>query len=143
MTERTIDPQDLDPQDLDFQDLAERYVAVWNEADPQARRQAIAALWRPDGVHFVNAREARGYDALEQRIIGSYEKNVRDRGNRFRVAAGARALRDAVLLFWEMVPAREEPVLASGLALLIVDGEGRIRTDYQFVIDSWPAPATA
>ncbi len=117
------------------QDLADRYVAVWNEADAAARRRAIAQLWVPDGVHYVDTREARGYAALEQRITGSYEKNVRDRGNRFRAVKSARALRDGVLLFWEMLPAQSETVLASGLVFLIVDRERRILVDYQFVLD--------
>ena len=45
---------------LDPQTLADRYVAVWNEPDEQRRRDAIAALWVPDGRHFVAAREAQG-----------------------------------------------------------------------------------
>jgi hypothetical protein len=115
------------------QRLAEWYVAVWNEADPQRRRHAIAALWTPDGQHYVNGREARGYDALEQRIIGSYERNIRDRGHRFRAVAGARALRDVVTFDWEMLPTDSERIAASGSIILIVNGEGRILVDYQFV----------
>jgi hypothetical protein len=122
----------------DAQELADRYVAVWNETNGEARRRAIAELWVPDGIHYVDTREARGYDALEKRIVGSYEKNVRDRGNRFR-AKDARALRDAVTFFWEMVPAHSDSVLATGLEFLIVDSEGRIRADYQFVLNSVPA----
>jgi hypothetical protein len=76
----------------DAQELADRYVAVWNETNAEARRRAIADLWVPDGIHYVDTREARGYDALEKRIVGSYEKNVRGRGNRFR-AKDARAAR--------------------------------------------------
>jgi hypothetical protein len=44
----------------DAQQLADRYVTVWNETDAEARRQAIAALWPPDGVHHVRDREAGG-----------------------------------------------------------------------------------
>jgi hypothetical protein len=125
---------------IDAQQLAERYIAAWNESDPEKRRQAIAELWTPDGRHYVDTREARGYDALEKRVVGSYEKNVRGRGNGFR-AKGARALRDAVTFFWEMLPAHGDTALATGLEVLIVDGEGRIRVDYQFVLNSVPAAA--
>src|SRR5687768_3304320 len=69
---------------IDPQTLADRYVAVWNEKDEKRRREAIAALWVPNGQHFVEGREVRGYDELEKRIRGSHEKNVRDDGNRFR-----------------------------------------------------------
>jgi hypothetical protein len=116
------------------QDLAARYAAVWNETNAAARRAAVAGLWRPNGVHFVKAREARGYAALEQRIIGSYEKNVRDKGNRFRVRADAQRLRDVVIFTWEMVPADADTVLAIGLEVLVLDDEDRIITDYPFIL---------
>ncbi|HXT78103.1 MAG TPA: hypothetical protein VN702_00945 [Acetobacteraceae bacterium] len=116
------------------QHLADRYAAVWNETDPERRRRAIAALWVRDGEHYVGTREVRGYDALEQRITGSHEKNVRDGGHRFRAAQDARALRDVVTFHWEMLPAHSEEVVATGLEILVTDGRGRIRIDYQFVL---------
>ncbi|WP_158816752.1 nuclear transport factor 2 family protein [Methylocapsa sp. S129] len=116
------------------QELADRYTAVWNETDPDRRRAAIAELWAPDGRHYVNAREARGYDALEKRIIGSHEKNVRDGGYRFRAVGNARMLRDAVTFNWEMIPAGGDEVAAVGLEFLMVDAERRILVDYQFIV---------
>jgi hypothetical protein len=116
------------------QELADRYVAVWNEVDAARRRQSIADLWTPEGEHYVGAREVRGYDALEARIAGSHEKNVRDGGNRFRAAQDARALHDVVTFHWEMLHADGEEVAAAGLEFLIVDEKGRIRIDYQFVL---------
>jgi hypothetical protein len=61
-------------------------------------------------------------------------KNVRDGGHRFRAAKDARALRDVVTFHWEMLPADSEEVVATGIEFLIVDGEGRILIDYQFVL---------
>ena len=116
------------------QDLAARYVALWNETNADTRRSAIASLWRPDGRHFIKEREATGYAALEQRIAGSHEKNVRDNGNRFRVRSGAQRLRDVVTFFWEMVPANADTVLAVGLEFVVLDAEDRIVTDYQFIV---------
>src|SRR5579871_786819 len=116
------------------QEFAARYAAVWNEADAEARRAAIAALWRPDGAHFVKEREARGLAALEQRVIGSYEKNVRLKGNRFRARPGAQRLRDIVIFHWEMLPANAETVLAVGLEVLVIDAQDRVITDYQFIL---------
>ena len=123
------------------QHLADRYVSVWNEADPERRRQAIAEIWRPEGQHYVDEREAHGYEALEQRIVGSYERNIRDGRHRFRSAPGALGLRDLVVVRWEMMVADGERKVASGLAILIVDGEGRVRTDYQFVTERTPVSA--
>jgi hypothetical protein len=117
------------------QALADRYVAVWNEPDAARRRLAIAELWAPDGKHFVDTREARGFDALEKRITGSYEKNVREGGHRFRAAQDARGLRDVVTFHWEMLPADSEIVAARGLEILLVNDWGRIITDYQFFLE--------
>src|SRR5258708_37682117 len=63
------------------QDLVERYVAVWNETDADARRAAIARLWRPDGAHFGKERETKGHAGLEQRDIGSVGKNAQGRSD--------------------------------------------------------------
>ena len=114
------------------QKLADRYVAVWSETDPERRRRAIAELWAPDGEHYVGAREVRGYDELEERIKGSHEKNIRDDSRRFRAVKDARALRDVVTFHWEMLPADSEQVVATGLEFLLVDATGRILVDYQF-----------
>jgi hypothetical protein len=115
----------------DAQQLADRYVAVWNETDPAARREQIAALWAPDGEHYVRTLEVRGHAALEQRVIGSYEKNVRDAGHRFRARANAQVLRNVVTFHWEMVAGAA--VVAVGHEVLVLDDRGRIATNYQFI----------
>jgi hypothetical protein len=99
----------------EFAELADRYVAVWNEPDADARRAAIAGLWVPDGEHYVRTLQAKGYEALQQRVTGSHEKNVRDAGFRFVRAGDAQFLHDAVMFHWHMVPAAGGPVAALGL----------------------------
>jgi hypothetical protein len=116
------------------QELADRYVAAWNETDTTRRRSAIAALWTSTGEHYVGTREVRGYDALEARIASSHEKNVRGCGNRFRAVKDARTLHNAVTFHWEMLPSDRDEVLATGLEFLLLDAEGRIRIDYQFIV---------
>jgi hypothetical protein len=116
------------------QELADRYVAVWNETGADARRRIIRELWVPDGLHFVGVREARGYDELEQRIIGSHEKNISAAGNSFRAVTNARTLRNGVTFNWEMISPKGD-VLATGLEFLIVDDRQRILVDYQFIVN--------
>jgi hypothetical protein len=119
---------------IDAQALAERYVALWNETDAAARRAAIEALWRPDGEHFVRTLAARGYAELDARVTGSHDKNVGVAGYRFRAVADAQALRDAVSFHWEMIRPQDDEVLATGLQFLVLDADGRIATDYQFIV---------
>jgi len=119
---------------INAQQLADRYAAVWNEADDRARRAAIATLFTPEGVHYVNTREARGHAALEDRVADAYEKNVRDAGHRFRAQRNAQALRGVVTFNWEMIEPATGDVLAVGLEFLQVDDDGRITCDHQFIV---------
>jgi hypothetical protein len=67
---------------ISAQEFAERYVGVWNEASPEARRTLIRELWSEQGEHglqppvemremarrigFAEPKlELRGYPALE------------------------------------------------------------------------------
>ena len=69
--------------------LVDRYVAVWNEPDAALRRESIAALWAEDGAHFTLSLEARGYQALEARVAGAYEKWVKTEGFVFKSSGNA------------------------------------------------------
>lgn len=119
---------------INAQQLADRYAAVWNEADDSARRAAIATLFAPDAAHYVGTREARGHAALEDRVIGAYQKNVRDAGHRFRAQPNAQSLRGVVTFNWEMIEPATGAVLAVGLEFLQVGHDGRIACDHQFMV---------
>jgi hypothetical protein len=119
---------------VEAQQLADRYVAAWNETDSERRRRAIEGLWVTHGEHYVDTRHAVGYDALETRIRGSHEKNVTNSGNIFRTVQDARQLHNVVIFHWQMLPAGGEEILATGLEFLVVGDDGRIVTDYQFIV---------
>jgi hypothetical protein len=119
---------------IDSQQLADRYAAVWNEPDPAVRRAEIEQLWRPDGEHFVKTKEARGHAALEERVSGAYDKNVRIGGHAFRAVRNAQRLHDVITFNWEMVDPATLEVLAVGLEFLRVDTDGRIVSDHQFIV---------
>jgi hypothetical protein len=112
--------------------LADRYVALWNDPNPAQRRNTIYSLWAPEGVHYMGTKEARGYDALEERIKGSHERNVRDGGYLFRRAKTPQFLKNAVAFNWEMFSVNGCEVAAESSGLLILDERGRILTDYLF-----------
>ena len=124
--------------DTNAAELADRYVALWNLRDAGARRDAIASLWVPQGEHCVRTLQAKGYEALVQRVTSSHEKNVRDAGFVFRATGDAQMLRDTVMFHWQMVPAAGGPVAAVGLEFLLLAEDGRIAIDYQFIL---PTPA--
>ena len=122
----------------DVNDLVERYVAVWNEPDPERRRRAISGLWTEDGAHFTPSLEARGYAALEARVTGAHDKWVRTGGFVFRPTPRIDGHHGTVRFGWEMIPAGGGDVAAAGSDFLILGDDGRIRVDYQF---SEPLPS--
>jgi len=131
-------------------ELADRYVATWNEPDPDQRRVAIAELWTDDGVHILQppqeireiaARpgiglsanlEARGHAALEARATSAYEEFIAPGEFGFRRRGNAERLADVITFTWEMV-ARSGEAVGRGLEFLVLAPDGRIRRDYQFI----------
>ncbi|MBX3658089.1 MAG: nuclear transport factor 2 family protein [Ramlibacter sp.] len=120
--------------------FADRYIALWNEPDPVQREASIAALWLPDGSHHVRTQQAQGHEALARRVTGAYEKNVRDLGFCFRRAGAVQALHDSLMFHWHMVRPGQPQVEALGLEFLRLSADGRIATDYQFIL---PTPAAS
>ena len=133
----------------DAQELADRYVAVWNQPDPDTRRKAIQELWTEDGVHLLEppeeivkraeeigvraTLEARGHEALVRRVTRAYDEFVAPGQFEFRPHGEATTLHDMVKLRWAMVPAGGGEVLAVGIDLLLLAPDGRIVSDYQFI----------
>jgi hypothetical protein len=135
---------------IDAKELVDRYVALWMEANPSIRREIIRELWAPDGAHVLEppgeirdaakrlafrapALEARGHEALEARVTRAYEEFIAPGQFAFRSRGNASRLHDVVKFNWEMVPVGGGSAAAVGLEILVLDHEGRIRADYQFI----------
>ncbi|MFD8320044.1 hypothetical protein [Kitasatospora purpeofusca] len=131
------------------QRIADRYVALWNEPDPERRRRAIEELWAAGGVHLLQppedmreraaelgfadtVLEARGHDALEHRVTRAHEEFVANGDYVFRRQGAAIRVGDAVKLSWVMVRPGEDEVLGGGVEVLVLNEDERIVTDYQF-----------
>ncbi|MFD9061955.1 hypothetical protein ACFVZ3_10580 [Kitasatospora purpeofusca] len=131
------------------QRIADRYVALWNEPDPERRRRAIEELWAAGGVHLLQppedmreraaelgfadtVLEARGHDALERRVARAHEAFVANGDYVFRQQGAAIRVGDAVKLSWVMVRPGEDEVLGGGVEMLVLNEDDRIATDYQF-----------
>lgn len=115
----------------DIASIVDRYVAVWNEGDPTKRRRIIRKVWPPDGTTCHRLMDARGYDAIEQRVVGSWEKWLSEGGYVFRPKSFA-VHHNVVKLDFIMVKLPAEDVAANGLCFLLLDRDGRIERDYQF-----------
>jgi hypothetical protein len=114
-------------------ELAARYVAVWNEPDTAARDASVAALWSADARAYTSANEYLGVDAITGRVTAAYEKFVAGQGCVFEAPGPAQAHHDGVRIRWEMAPAAGGDAVAGGVQFLLLDADGRIRFDYQFI----------
>jgi hypothetical protein len=130
--------------------LADRYLALWNEPDPERRRRMIAELWTEDGSQILQppqemreiaasaglgmaaTLEARGHAELEARAATSYERWVGSAGLSFRRRDDVYRLHEVVKFHWEAVSPDGE-VTAVGLVFLVLGADGRIRRDYVFI----------
>jgi len=117
----------------DYDQLIDRYVTMWNEADPDRRRQQIAALWSEDCLHANKRAEWRGHAQMMERVTGSYEKSIRDGGYRFEPLGNTEGYRNVVRFNWYMRPANGGKIAAQGFELLTLADDGRIQADYQFI----------
>jgi hypothetical protein len=116
---------------MNVMDLVDRYVAVWNEPNADERRKRIRSLWAPDGTTCYRLLDARGYEAIEARVTGSWDKWLREGKYTFRPKKAV--CHHGVIKFdWVMVTVPGGDVEASGLSFLVLNPDGRIKHDYQF-----------
>jgi hypothetical protein len=132
----------------DPQHLTDRYVSIWNEPDSDARNRTIRELWTEDGAHVLQPPEEmrataatlgmepkleiRGHRALEARVARSHEEFVASGQFTFRSQGDATRIGDVVKFHWEAIDA-DGRVAGVGLDFLVLDDDGRIRVDYQFI----------
>lgn len=132
-------------------ELADRYVAVWNEALPEVRRATVRELWAEDGAHFLQppdevveiasrpgvgvtaVLQARGHDELTARVDSAYTEFVASGQLTFRRRGEVSRVHDVVRFSWEAVSCADGSVGGWGTDFLVLDADGRIRADYQFV----------
>jgi hypothetical protein len=130
--------------------LADRYMALWNEPDPDRRGRMIAELWTEDGSQILQppqemreiaaspgiglaaTLEARGRTELEARATTSFEHWVGSEGLSFRGRDDADRLGDVVKFHWEAVT-KDGETAAVGLNVLVLAADGRIERNYTFV----------
>jgi uncharacterized protein len=117
----------------DFAKFTERYVAVWNEPDLDGRRAAVTEIWSPHARCCTANGDHRGLAEIEARVTAAYEKWVVGEGHVFRPLAVAEGHHGGVRLRWEMVPATGGAAASAGVQFLLLDEDGRVLHDYQFI----------
>jgi hypothetical protein len=119
------------PERLAF---VETYVQLWNQSDPVVRRQTVEALWATDGANYAEAIAAVGHEAIHDRVTRSYERYVADGSHYFRAVSSPAEHHGAIKVEWEMIDTASDSVAAVGLEFLLLDANGLIRSDHQFIV---------
>jgi hypothetical protein len=120
----------------DITTLLDRYVAAWNEADPERRRTAVTELYADDGRIVTPSIEVSGSEAIIEHIGEVFAEFVGASGHRFR-RTGSTGHHRSLLIRWELTGGGQQAA-GAGLNVLILGRSGRIGADYQF---SEPEPA--
>jgi hypothetical protein len=116
-------------------DLVSRYLAVWNESDPDARRAAIEDVWADDGRYVDPLTEVEGHDEISA-LVDAVQQQMP--GHVFRLLGGVDAHHDVARFSWELVPGGGGESIAEGFDVAVTDDDGRIRSVVGF-IDKAPA----
>jgi len=118
---------------INIDEFAARYIAVWNEPDAAARDAAVAGLWSADARACTGADEHAGLDAITRRVTAAYEKFVAGQGFLFTAPGPAEAHHDGIRIRWEMAPAAGGDAVSGGAQFLLLDADGLISSDHQFI----------
>jgi hypothetical protein len=114
----------------DFDTLAQRYIATWNETDPDARSQAVADLYAEDARYVDPLVDAAGREAIAA-TIGAVQQQFP--GFVFRLAGPVDAHHDQARFSWELGPAGALDAPIAGFDVAVRDGDGRLRSVLGFL----------
>ena len=117
----------------EFNDLVERYIAVWNEIDPDRRQMLIAENFSEGASYVDPIMASEGHAAISGMV-----RSVQERfpGYRFRRAGAVGGHHDRIRFGWELAT-EEGLVVAKGTDFATV-ASARLTTVTGF-IDQAPA----
>ena len=110
-------------------DLVDRYLACWNETDPEARRALIAQHWSPRPSYIDPVAAVTGRDAVHT-TIGTVQQQFP--GFTFSPVGPVDAHHQQARFTWGLGPADAEPLIV-GFDVVVLDDEGRIDTVLGFL----------
>jgi hypothetical protein len=127
---------------LDHEAVVQRYLSVWTIEDEQQRRAAVAEIWAPDGVEFVQGLRFEGHAELTDRVtrahdtffatgrfVGGYDQDLTVHQDilRFTLTLSEPADGGPGELAW------------AARAFLLLDDNGKVQQSYQVAVKALPA----
>jgi hypothetical protein len=117
-----------------MQEIVERYIASWNETDPERRRKLVDELWADRASYTDPLAEAHGRDAIDALIAAAQAQFP---GFVFTLAGPVDAHHNQARFTWGLGPADAEPVVI-GFDVAVATEDGRLGTVLGF-LDKVPA----
>jgi SnoaL-like domain len=111
------------PPMTDTETLINRYIDIWNEADPGRRRELIAQTWTEDATYVDPMLTGFGHDGIAAMIAGARERFP---GHRFELAGTPDAHHDRVRFTWHLKPQSGGDAVAIGSDFGVVADDGRL-----------------
>jgi hypothetical protein len=99
------------------------YLAMWNEPDPSARADLIAAAWTDDGHYVDPLQEATGHAALAGMVPPVHQQFP---GHSFRRTTAVDEHHGHVRFGWELA-APDGTVAVAGIDVGLLADDGRLR----------------
>ena len=118
----------------DFTEIAERYIAMWNETHPTARRALVDELWAADARYVDPMVEITGRAAIDATVAAVQHQFA---GLEFRLAGNVDAHHQQARFGWELGPAGDDALIV-GFDVAERDAAGQLTQVLGF-LDKVPA----
>jgi len=81
--------------------IADRYIALWNETDPQRRQAMLAELWSETGTYRDPVMQGRGHREIDALIAAVHDRFP---GFRFALVGQPDGYGDQIRFSWQLGP---------------------------------------
>jgi len=119
---------------IPMQEIVQRYIASWNETDPERRRKLLDELWADQASYIDPLAEAHGRDAIGEVIAAAQAQFP---GFVFTLNGPVDAHHRQARFTWGLGPADADPVIV-GFDVAVATEEGRLQAVLGF-LDQVPA----
>jgi hypothetical protein len=113
-----------------------RYIAAWNERDPERRHDLVTRTWTEDGTYIDAHRQAVGHDGIDAMLARTQDQFP---GYRVSLASGIEVNNDFIRFSWAAGGTPEAPLYLGGTDFVTLARDGRFKSVAGF-IDAAPAP---
>ena len=115
-------------------DVIERYIASWNQTEPQLRRKLVNEVWAQDATYIDPLAEAHGRDAIDATIAAVQAQFP---GLTFTLLDSVDTHHRQARFTWGLGPDGAEPLVV-GFDVAVADSEGQLTSVLGF-LDKVPA----